>query len=60
MRETIRARGLTERTPHLLASAVFGALATKDFVSWVVADALRVRVQLQLHKYIWPPEATGV
>jgi len=27
---------------------------------WVLADRLRVRVQLQLHKYLWAPETRGV
>lgn len=60
MRDVIRDRQLTTITPTLLASAVFGALATKDLVEWVLADGLPVRVQLQMHKYIWPPDATGV
>jgi 7-carboxy-7-deazaguanine synthase len=60
MREVIRALALTKRTPHLLASAVFGRLAARDLVAWVLADAVPVRVQLQMHKYIWPPDATGV
>jgi 7-carboxy-7-deazaguanine synthase len=60
MRETIRERRLVERTPKLLASTVFGRLATKDVVGWVLEDRLAVRVQLQMHKYVWPPETTGV
>jgi 7-carboxy-7-deazaguanine synthase len=60
MRELIAARKLAERTPHLLASAVFGKLMTRDLVAWALEDQLPVRVQLQLHKYIWPPDATGV
>jgi 7-carboxy-7-deazaguanine synthase len=60
MRDAIAERGLAARTPNLLASAVFGRLATKDLVAWVLHDRLPVRVQLQLHKYIWKPEATGV
>jgi 7-carboxy-7-deazaguanine synthase len=51
---------LAERTPNLLASTVFGRLAPRDLVSWVLEDALPVRVQLQMHKYVWPPDATGV
>lgn len=60
MREVIRARGLAARTPNLLASTVFGKLAARELVAWVLADALPVRVQLQLHKYVWSPDATGV
>jgi 7-carboxy-7-deazaguanine synthase len=60
MRGTIRERALSSRTTKLLASTVFGKLAARDLVAWVLADALPVRVQLQLHKYIWSPDATGV
>ena len=48
------------RTPNLLASTVFGKLAPRDLVAWVLEDKLPVRVQLQLHKFIWRPDATGV
>jgi 7-carboxy-7-deazaguanine synthase len=60
MRAVIRDRELTKRTPHLLASTVFGKLAARDLVQWVLEDGLRVRVQLQLHKHIWSPEAQGI
>lgn len=60
MRDVIRARDLSRRTAHLLASTVFGKLATKQLVEWVLADKLTVRVQLQMHKYVWAPESQGV
>jgi 7-carboxy-7-deazaguanine synthase len=60
MRGIIREWSLGERTPNLLASTVFGSLATRDLVAWVLEDALPVRVQLQMHKYVWQPDATGV
>jgi 7-carboxy-7-deazaguanine synthase len=60
MRATIAERRLSERTPNLLASTVFGRLPPRDLVGWVLEDALPVRVQLQMHKYVWAPEATGV
>ncbi len=60
MRDVIRSRELPKRTKNLLASTVFGRLLPKDLVSWVMADALPVRVQLQMHKYVWPPETQGV
>ena len=60
MRDVIRARDLTQRTPNLLASTVFGTLATKKLVEWVMEDRLPVRVQLQMHKYVWAPETQGV
>ena len=60
MRNVILERALPQRTPNLLASTVFGRLAPRDLVSWVLEDELPVRVQLQMHKYVWSPEATGV
>jgi 7-carboxy-7-deazaguanine synthase len=60
MRAVIQERKLTERTPNLLASTVFGALLPKDLVAWSLADKLPVRVQLQMHKYIWSKDAQGV
>lgn len=60
MREQIRAHGLAARTPNLLASTVFGRLSPKQLVAWVMEDGLPVRVQLQMHKYIWAPETQGV
>ena len=60
MRAMIAEHRLSERVPTILASTVFGRLAPRDLVAWVLADGLQVRVQLQLHKYIWPPETQGV
>jgi 7-carboxy-7-deazaguanine synthase len=60
MRDTIRGRNLARMTPNLLASTVFGGLAPRDLVAWVLEDALPVRVQLQMHKYVWGPDTAGV
>jgi 7-carboxy-7-deazaguanine synthase len=60
MREAVRGRNLPEKTPNLLASTVFGKLAARQVVAWVLEDKLPVRVQLQMHKYIWAPETQGV
>jgi 7-carboxy-7-deazaguanine synthase len=60
MRAVIAERRLFELTPNLLASTAFGILEPKDLVRWVLEDALSIRVQLQLHKYVWGPNAAGV
>ncbi len=60
MRAVLVDRRLAERTPNLLASTVFGGLTTRDLVAWVLEDKLPVRVQLQMHKYIWPADTQGV
>jgi 7-carboxy-7-deazaguanine synthase len=59
-RATVRDRALPSRTPNILLSTVFGKLAARDVVAWVLEDKLPVRVQLQMHKYIWSPDAQGV
>lgn len=60
MCKVIADRNLVQVTPNLLASTVFGGLKVRDLVDWVVADRVPVRVQLQMHKYIWAPETQGV
>jgi 7-carboxy-7-deazaguanine synthase len=60
MRDTIAAHGLADKVGCLLASCVFGSLSPKDLAAWVLEDGLPVRVQLQMHKYIWGKDAEGV
>ena len=60
MRGVIRERELSRLGCTLLASAVWGKLAPKDLVAWVLEDGLVVRVQVQLHKVIWGSDAQGV
>ena len=60
MKTTIREHRLGDRVKTLLASCVFGSLSPKDLVAWVLEDGLGVRVQLQMHKYIWDAAAQGV
>jgi len=44
----------------VLMSCTWGLLVPKDLAAWIVEDNLPVRMQLQLHKYIWGAETTGV
>jgi 7-carboxy-7-deazaguanine synthase len=60
MRGVVEERELASLTPNLLASTVFGTLSPRQLVAWVLEDKLPVRVQLQLHKYIWEPSQEGV
>jgi 7-carboxy-7-deazaguanine synthase len=39
---------------------VFGELQPRLLAEWILEDRLAVRMQLQLHKFIWPPEMRGV
>ncbi len=60
MRAVLLDRGLSGITKNILASTVFGKLLPRDLVAWVLEDKLTVRVQLQMHKYIWSAETQGV
>jgi 7-carboxy-7-deazaguanine synthase len=44
----------------VLLSPVFGAVEPRQLAEWLLASGLQVRMQLQLHKYIWDPKARGV
>ncbi len=44
----------------VLFSPVFGVLPPSDLAAWILAARLPLRLNLQLHKYIWPPDARGV
>lgn len=57
--EHVRRLDLAART-EVLFSPVHGRLDPRELVAWVVRDRLPVRVNLQLHKYVWGPEARGV
>ncbi len=51
---------LASRTAAVLFSPVHGVLDPKTLAEWVLADRLPVRLQLQLHKYVWSPSTRGV
>jgi 7-carboxy-7-deazaguanine synthase len=43
-----------------LISPVWGQIDLKELADWIAGSGLDVRMQLQLHKYIWGPEVQGV
>ncbi|MCK6561740.1 radical SAM protein [candidate division KSB1 bacterium] len=55
----IRMHRLEERFP-LLFSPVFNVMDYRQLAEWLLADRVNARFQLQLHKYIWPPDMRGV
>jgi 7-carboxy-7-deazaguanine synthase len=57
--QIIRQHQLEDRV-GILISTVFGAIKAEQIVDWMLADKLRARFQLQLHKYIWEPNARSV
>lgn len=59
-RDVIRRYDLSNQCGALLMSPVFGQIEATKIVEWILEDELPVRFQLQLHKFIWPPESRGV
>ena len=59
-RDVIRRYRLAERVAAVHLSPVHGVLVPRTLSEWVLADSLPVRVQLQLHKYIWDAHTRGV
>lgn len=51
---------LTSRVGVVLFSPVYNVLAYADLARWVMDCKLPVRMQLQLHKIIWPGVVRGV
>ena len=59
-REAVARHHLVSRTAAVLFSPVHGVLAPKALSEWILEDRLPVRLQLQLHKFIWTPDTRGV
>lgn len=59
-RDVTREHRLHERCGAVLLSPAWGLVDPKDLVEWMLADRLPARLQLQLHKVVWPPDARGV
>ncbi|MEN8262092.1 MAG: radical SAM protein [Nitrospirota bacterium] len=55
-KDIIVSNNLIEKHDNILMSPAFDALSPKSLVNWVLKDNLQVRVQLQIHKYIWAPD----
>lgn len=51
---------LFDRSKEVLFSPVHGKLDSKSLVKWVLNDKIPVRLNLQLHKFIWDPQTKGV
>ena len=59
-KEVVARYGLLERVAAVLFSPVHGVLDASQLAAWILEDGLGVRLQLQLHKYIWDPQTRGV
>lgn len=58
--EVIRRYRLDERGPAVLFSPVWGSIELRHLSERLLTSGIRARLQLQMHKYIWGPEAKGV
>jgi 7-carboxy-7-deazaguanine synthase len=59
-RDVVARHDLPGRCAAVHFSPVHGVQDAKELAAWVLEDRLPVRVQLQLHKFIWDPSTRGV
>jgi 7-carboxy-7-deazaguanine synthase len=59
-RDIVERERLAERCGTVLFSPVHGELSPRALAEWVLTDRLPIRLQLQMHKYIWDPQTRGV
>lgn len=59
-RELIERLNLEKRAKAILISPAWATIDLQQLAESIVASGLDVRMQLQLHKYIWGPEVHGV
>ncbi len=55
----IREHGLEDRVT-VLVGPVLGRVEPRDLARWILESGLRARLNLQLHKVVWGPDARGV
>ena len=58
-RELVKKHRLQGKCP-LLVSPVFGKITEEELANLILDSSIQFKFQLQLHKYIWGPEAKGV
>lgn len=56
----IQEKDLETRARAVLISPAWGQVNLEEMANWIAGSGLNVRMQLQLHKYIWGPEVRGV
>ena len=59
-RTVVATHGLVARVRAVHFSPVHGVLDSRQLAEWILEDRLGVRLQLQVHKYIWDPQTRGV
>jgi 7-carboxy-7-deazaguanine synthase len=51
---------LQNRVNAILISPAWGQINLQELAKWIVESGMNLRMQLQLHKYIWGPDVRGV
>ena len=59
-REFLGRHDLRKKVGEVIFSPVFGQMSPRTLTEWILRDNLEVRLGLQLHKFIWDPNARGV
>ncbi|MGI8899287.1 MAG: radical SAM protein [Pyrinomonadaceae bacterium] len=59
-RDIIERFDLEKRAKAVLISPIWNGVDLQEVAGWITTSGLNVRMQLQMHKYIWGPEARGV
>jgi 7-carboxy-7-deazaguanine synthase len=58
--EVIREHDLERRAKAVLISPAWDMMDLREMADLIATSGMNVRMQLQMHKYIWGPEARGV
>jgi len=56
----IQENDLEARARAILISPAWGQVDLRQLAAWVAESGMKIRMQLQLHKYIWGPDVKGV
>jgi len=59
-KEILKKIGSDFPSDHVLLSPAFGKIAPDRIARWILDDHLQVRLNLQIHKTIWPDKQRGV
>ncbi|MEP6637277.1 MAG: radical SAM protein [Acidobacteriota bacterium] len=59
-RDVIERWQLERRSRAVLISPVWAVIDLQELAGWIATSGLNVRMQLQMHKYIWGAQARGV
>ena len=59
-KDIIKEYDLVSKVKTILFSPVFGEMNERLLAEWILEDKIPVRLQLQIHKFIWEPDTRGV